>query len=74
MSENAPEEAPEEAPDATGAASQELADPVRTGVADVDAVLDAVDELDTLPVDEHVTVYESAHEGLRGALDPDSDA
>ncbi len=65
MSENAPEEAT--------AASQELADPVRTGVEDVDAVLDAVEGLDSLPVDEHVAVFERAHEGLRGALDPGTD-
>ena len=65
MSENAPEEAT--------VASQELADPVRTGVEDVDAVLEAVEGLDRLPVDEHVAVFERAHEGLRGALDPGTD-
>lgn len=62
MSENVPEE--------TAAESQEFAEPVRTGVEEVDAVLDAVDALDGRPVDEHVAVYEDAHERLRGALDP----
>jgi hypothetical protein len=66
MSENVPEE--------PAAAGQELADPVRTGVEDVDAVLASVEDLDTLPVDEHVAVFERAHEGLRGALDPGTDA
>jgi hypothetical protein len=56
-----------------------LADPpvdvtVRTGNERVDAVLDSLDALDDLPVDEHVAVFERAHEELRGALDarPDS--
>jgi hypothetical protein len=44
-------------------------DPVRTGHEAVDGVLDALDGLDRTPISEHVTVYEKAHEQLRGALD-----
>lgn len=54
-------------------ASQELAPPVRTGVEEVDAVLDSVDGLDEVPVEEHVGVFERAHERLRGALDGRTD-
>jgi len=43
--------------------------PVRTGVADVDAVLDSVGALDERPVEEHPAVFEAAHEQLRRALD-----
>ncbi len=42
---------------------------LRTGNARVDAVLDSLTGLDDLPVDEHVAVFEQAHEELRGALD-----
>lgn len=42
---------------------------VRTGVASVDAVIAAVDDLQDRPVEEHVAVFESAHEHLRRALD-----
>jgi hypothetical protein len=47
---------------------------VRTGVEEVDDVLDAVDDVEARPVDEHVAVFEDAHDRLRGALDarPDS--
>ena len=44
-------------------------DPVRTGVADVDAVLEAVEELEGRPLEEHVAVFEDAHGRLRRALD-----
>ena len=40
----------------------------RTGVPDVDAVLAALDELDTLPVSEHSEAYENAHRRLHQAL------
>jgi len=40
----------------------------RTGHPQVDAVIDSMDTLDELPVAEHVTVFESAHDALRGAL------
>lgn len=41
----------------------------RTGVAAVDAVLDSLPRLDELSLEEHVGVYEGAHEQLRRALD-----
>lgn len=41
-----------------------------TGVAAVDEVLGAVQALDGRPVEEHVAVFEQAHERLRRALDP----
>lgn len=44
-----------------------------TGVAEVDAVLASLDDLADLPVHEHVTVFERAHERLRRALDAPSD-
>lgn len=69
MSENAPEATVEE----TGAAAQEFSEPARTGVAEVDAVLESIVELDDRPVDEHVAVFEAAHHQLRRALDGTSD-
>lgn len=69
MSENAPEPTAEE----TAAAAQEFSEPVRTGVEEVDAVLESVDDLDGTPVDEHVAVFEGAHDQLRRALDGRSD-
>lgn len=48
-----------------------------TGVASVDEVVRGLRDLDDLPVDEHVGVYESAHAALRRTLDqppaPDGD-
>jgi hypothetical protein len=41
----------------------------RTGIPAVDAVLDDVDALADRPVEEHVAVFEQAHERLRRALD-----
>lgn len=49
--------------------SQQTGEAGSTGVAAVDAVLDAMAGVDELPLDEHVGVYESAHEQLRRALD-----
>lgn len=46
-----------------------ISDVVRTGDPAVDAVLDQVDALEQVPVEEHVAVFEAAHEALRGALD-----
>ncbi|MFC4785215.1 hypothetical protein ACT8ZV_12100 [Nocardioides sp. MAHUQ-72] len=42
---------------------------VRTGVDSVDAVIAAVEELEERPIEEHVGVFETAHEQLRKALD-----
>lgn len=47
---------------------EEIADQ-RTGVASVDRVLDLLGELEDLPVEEHMAVFERAHDGLRRALD-----
>jgi hypothetical protein len=44
-------------------------EPVRTGVDRVDAVVVDVEGLDERPVEEHVAVFERAHEQLRQALD-----
>lgn len=41
-----------------------------TGVPAVDEVLVAVRALDSRPVEEHVAVFEQAHDRLRRALDP----
>ncbi len=48
---------------------QPATESVRTGVAGVDAVIAAVEQLEDRPVEEHVAVFESAHEQLRRALD-----
>jgi hypothetical protein len=40
-----------------------------TGVPDADEVMRAVEELDERPIEEHVGVFETAHEQLRRALD-----
>lgn len=45
------------------------AEPVRTGVDRVDTVIAAVEQVEERPVDEHVAVFESAHDHLRRALD-----
>ena len=42
---------------------------VDTGVPTVDEVMRAVEELEERPVEEHVGVFETAHEQLRQALD-----
>jgi len=42
---------------------------VRTGVVNVDEVIAAVEELEERPIEEHVGVFETAHEQLRRALD-----
>jgi hypothetical protein len=44
-------------------------DPVRTGSAQVDTVIEAVEQLGDRPLEEHVGVFETAHELLRRALD-----
>lgn len=49
-------------------------EPVRTGNEAVDEVLETLESLDDAPVDEHVAVFERAHEQLRAALDSPRDA
>jgi hypothetical protein len=46
---------------------------VRTGVAGVDEVIVAVEELEERPVAEHVGVFEAAQDRLRRALDSGAD-
>jgi hypothetical protein len=47
---------------------------VRTGLDSVDSVIDDVARLTGQPIEEHVAVFESAHERLRRTLDdPDLD-
>jgi len=46
--------------------------PDPTGVQRVDAVLEAVADLDELPVAERVAAFETAHAELRGTLDDPS--
>jgi hypothetical protein len=48
-------------------------DPVRTGVIGVDEVIAAVEQLEERPLEEHVGVFEAAHEQLRRALDAPAD-
>ena len=72
LAEAGAEAAPEVA--APAAHSQEFQEPTRTGVEEVDEVLASVEDLDGTPVDEHVAVFEDAHDRLRGALDGRADA
>ena len=44
-------------------------EPVRTGVPEVDAVLDSMAGLDETEVSGHPAVFEAAHDQLRRALD-----
>jgi hypothetical protein len=62
MNDDAPETVQPE--DGAGDAEQ-----VRTGVDTVDAVIAAVEELEERPIEEHVGVFETAHDQLRRALD-----
>lgn len=55
-------------PETSDAATGDRAGGVRTGHAESDAVLDSLDGLDQRPVQEHVAVFEKAHEDLRSAL------
>jgi len=43
-------------------------DAPRTGHPEVDAVLGSLEELGDRPVEEHVAVFEAAHDRLRAAL------
>ena len=43
--------------------------PMRTDVPSVDGVLSEIDELDELPLDQHLAAFERAHDTLRSALD-----
>lgn len=53
--------------------SERPEEPVRTGIAEVDAVITAVEQLEDRPIEEHVGAFEMAHDRLRRALDhPDA--
>ncbi|WP_296604628.1 hypothetical protein [Nocardioides sp.] len=56
------------APDVDPAMAPET-ERVRTGMADVDEVIAAVEGLEERPIEEHVGVFEAAHDRLRRALD-----
>lgn len=43
--------------------------PTTTGVPEVDRVLADLDQLDDLPLEEHLASFEQAHSSLRAALD-----
>lgn len=68
----------QQAPDSTDSSAEapadEPAEALRTGNVQVDAVLDSLEGLDELPVDDHVAVFERAHDELRRALDADPHA
>jgi len=54
----------------TADASEATAAPAASvGHPEVDEVVASFERLDALPVDQHVTVFESAHDRLRAALD-----
>jgi hypothetical protein len=48
-----------------------IGEPTSTGVPAVDEVLRDVDDLDGLPLEEHLGRFEQAHESLRSTLDAD---
>ena len=65
-----PAEAPEEYPEPTEEPTGEpTGEPTSTGVPAVDQVLRDVDDLDGVPLEEHLGRFERAHETLRSALD-----
>jgi hypothetical protein len=51
----------------------DLRRPTTTGVPHVDEVIADVDRLDEAPLEEHLEVFERAHESLRAALDAQPD-
>jgi hypothetical protein len=69
MSEIEPTEDPSDGLGSNAAEDTPTPESALTGNRAVDDVLESLDALDEAPVDEHVAVYENAHEQLRGALD-----
>lgn len=65
-------EEPELGRDERETATPDAPEGVRTGMDSVDAVITAVEQLEERPIEEHVGVFESAHEQLRRALDHES--
>ena len=68
------EELPADEAAQSAAAGPVEAERVRTGVPRVDEVIAAVEELEERPIEEHVGVFETAHERLRRALDAEAAA
>lgn len=66
------DEPDQQQPEDQGPAEPEA--PVRTGNPAVDDVLESLDDLAGKPLEEHVAVFERAHERLRSALDGPRDA
>jgi hypothetical protein len=67
---NADPEQPDPRPDVDPAETgQELDEPERTGVEEVDDVLADLQGLNDAPVEDHPAAFERAHERLRQALD-----
>jgi len=67
------EQVPSGGPDHDDGVETPRAEPTRTGVPRVDAVLEDVEGLDDVPQEEHPAAFERAHESLRAALDEMSD-
>jgi hypothetical protein len=79
MTEHHPERAPEQAPEqpepapdepeqAAGQPERPAGEPAAVDHPAVDEVLRSMERLDARPVDEHVAVFEQAHESLRRTL------
>ena len=64
-------EQPPTSPPADSIESPATGEPTSTGVPAVDQVLRDVDDLDAVPLEEHLGRFERAHETLRTALDAD---
>jgi hypothetical protein len=77
MTEQQPVSASEESTDPSAWSESleepETGEPTRTGVPAVDQVLRDVDDLDGVPLEEHLGRFERAHETLRSALDAEPD-
>jgi hypothetical protein len=67
------EQVPSGGPEQDDEVETPRADPPRTGVPRVDAVLADVEGLDDVPLEEHPAAFERAHESLRAALDEPPD-
>jgi hypothetical protein len=61
------EQVPPSGPDQDEAETR--AEPTRTGMPRVDAVLADIEGLDDVPLEQHTEAFERAHESLRAALD-----
>jgi hypothetical protein len=71
MTEQPPSTDPEDLdPEAETAAAED--ETPTTGVPAVDRVVADLDRLDDAPLEEHLAVFERAHESLRSALDAPS--